>query len=209
MRIPQSFRYTHLPIMALGLAVACVEPVPEEIPSECGAAPAVLDDLLLVASRVALPPGGIVLADLPETDSRGAGHLAQYCTTCHALPHPQSHSATDWPSVVRRMWLRMDRIDPAFNVPIPNGAERLVMAEYLVENARKVRASELPAGNGRELFVSTCSRCHELADPSQHSPDDWVAVLRRMAGHMDEMLGYFLEPSDLQQIALYLQAVSQ
>ena len=209
MRIRRSLRYTHLPIMALGLAVACVEEVSEKIPSESRAAPAVLDDLLLAASRVALPPGGIVPADLPEADSWGAGHLVQYCTACHALPHPQSHSATDWPSVVRRMWLRMDRIDPAFNVPIPNGAERLVMAEYLVENALKVRASELPAGNGRELFVSTCSRCHELADPSQHSPDDWVAVLRRMAGHMDEMLGDFLEPSDLQQIALYLQSVSQ
>lgn len=209
MSIRRSLRYTHLPIMALGLAVACVEQVSEEIPSESGAAPAVLDDLLLAASRVALPPGGIGLADLPEADSPGAGHLAQYCTACHALPHPQSHSATDWPSVVRRMWLRMDRIDPAFNVPIPNGAERLVMAEYLVENALKVRASELPVGNGRELFVSTCSRCHELADPSQHSPGDWVAVVRRMAGHMDEMLGDFLEPSDLQEIALYLQSVSQ
>ena len=209
MSLRRSLRYTHLPIMALGLAVACVEQASEEIPSESGAAPAILDDLLLAASRVALPPGGIVLADLPEADSGGAGHLARYCTACHALPHPQSHSATDWPSVVRRMWLRMDRIDPAFNVPIPNGAERLVMAEYWVENALKVRASELPAGNGRELFVSTCSQCHELADPSQHSPEDWVAVLRRMAGHMDEMLGDFLEPNDLQQIALYLQAVSQ
>ena len=83
------------------------------------------------------------------------------------------------------------------------------MAEYLVENALKVRASELPAGNGRELFASTCSRCHELADASQHSPQDWVGVVRRMAGHIDEMLGGFLEPSDLQQIALYLQTVSQ
>ena len=67
------------------------------------------------------------------------------------------------------MWLRMDRIDPAFNVPIPNGAERLVMAEYLIDNALLVRISGLPAGAGRDLFVSTCSRCHELADPSQHS----------------------------------------
>jgi cytochrome c5 len=195
--------------MVLVLVTACVGQTPEEIPSESGAAPAVPDDLLLAASRVALPPTGIGSADLPEADSRGAGHLVQYCTACHALPHPQSHSATDWPSVVRRMWLRMDRIDPAFNVPVPNGAERLVMAEYLVANALKVLASELPAGNGRELFVSTCSQCHELADPSQHSPEDWVAVLRRMAGHMDEMLGDFLEPNDLQQIALYLQAVSQ
>ncbi len=207
MRIRRSFRYTHLSVMVLVLVTACVGQTPEEIPSESGAAPAVLDDLLLAASRVALPPGGIVPADLPEADSRGAGHLAQYCTVCHALPHPQSHSATDWPNVVRRMWLRMDRIDPAFNVPIPNGAERSVMAEYLVANALKVRASELPAGSGRELLVSTCSRCHELVDPSQHSPEDWVAVLRRMARHMDEVLGDFIEPSDLQQIALYLQSV--
>ncbi len=209
MRIPQSFRYTPMSVMALVLAAACVEQVPEESPSEGIARPLAADELLLAASRVALPPDGIVSADFPDPDSPGAHHIAQYCTACHALPHSQSHSATDWPSVIRRMWLRMDRIDPAFNVPIPNGGERMVMAEFLVVNALKVRTSELPAGNGRELFVSTCSRCHELADPSQHSPQDWVGVVRRMAGHMDEMLGDFLEPSDLQQIALYLQAVSR
>ena len=209
MGIPQSFRYTPMSVMALVLTAACVEQVPEESLSEGIARPLVADELLLAASRVALPPSGTVSADLPDPESPGAGHLVQYCTACHALPHPQSHSATDWPSVVRRMWLRMDRIDPAFNVPIPNGAERLVMAEYLVENALRVSASQIPAGEGRDLFVSTCSRCHELADPSQHSPEDWVGVVRRMAGHMDEMLGDFLEPSDLQKIVIYLQAVSR
>lgn len=209
MGIPQSFRYTPMSVMTLVLAAACVEQVPEESPSEGIARPLVADELLLAASRVALPPNGIISADLPDPESPGAGHLAQYCTACHVLPHPQSHSATDWPSVIRRMWLRMDRIDPAFNVPIPNGGERMVMSEYLVKNALRVSASQIPAGEGRDLFVSTCSKCHELADPLQHSPEDWVAVLRRMAGHMDEMLGDFLEPSDLQEIALYLQAVSR
>ena len=209
MRIPQSFRYTTMSIMALVLAAACVEQVPEESPTEGIARPLVADELLLTASRVALPPDGIVFADFPHPESPGARHIAQYCKACHALPHPQSHSATDWPSVVRRMWLRMDRIDPAFNVPIPNGGERLVMAEYLIDNALLVRTSVLPAGAGRDLFVSTCSRCHELADPSQHSAEDWVGVVRRMQGHMEGMLGEFMSQDDSWQITAYLQTASR
>lgn len=87
MSIRRSLRYIHLPIMALGLAAACVEQISEEIPSESAAAPAVLDDLLLAASRVALPPGGIGLADLPEADSPGRPSL-------RAVLHGMSRAST-------------------------------------------------------------------------------------------------------------------
>lgn len=209
MRIPQTFRYSPMSAMALALAAACVEQVPEESPSEGIGRPLVADELLLAASRVALPPNGIVSADLPHPESSAAQQVAQYCTACHALPRPQSHSATDWPGVIRRMWLRMDRIDASFEVPIPNGAERLVMSEYLIDNALRVRTSALPAGAGRDLFVSTCSRCHELADPSQHSPEDWAGVVRRMQGHMEGMLGEFMSQGDSRRITAYLQTASQ
>ncbi len=107
------------------------------------------------------------------------------------------------------MWLRMDRINPSFEVPIPNGAERLVMSEYLIDNAMLVRTSGLPVRADRDLFVSTCSRCHELADPSQHSAEDWAGVVRRMQGHIEGMLGEFMSQDDYRQITAYLQTVSQ
>ena len=34
------------------------------------------------------------------------------------------HSATDWPSVVRRMWLRMDRLPESLHVAVPDQGDR-------------------------------------------------------------------------------------
>lgn len=167
------------------------------------------DQLLLAATRVALPPVGTQIQDLPDPESQGAMDIGKYCSACHAIPSPMMHSATDWPSVARRMWLRMDRIEGRFDVPVPTPAERLVMLEYLLSNALVVRTSGLPDAPGRDVFVSTCSQCHELADPHQHSPEDWVSVVRRMTGHMEDMLGLFLTQEEFQQIVLYLGAASQ
>ena len=167
------------------------------------------DPLLLASSKIALPPPGITLADLPDAESPGAQGVGEFCTACHALPSPLMHSATDWPGVIRRMWLRMDRVSESFGIPVPSGAQRLAMVEYLVTNALTVREAGLPAGPGRDRFVETCSRCHQLADPRQHSSEDWVSVVRRMSGHIEEMLGDFLEPTKLEEIVLYLQRASQ
>ncbi len=202
--MPKLFTLT---LLAVSM-VACADGTPSrEGTGQAGTA--TFDELLLASARVALPPVGFSPADLPDPESAAAQQVARYCAACHALPSPQSHSATDWPGVIRRMWLRMDRIDPSFEVPIPNGAERLVMSEYLVDNALQVRTSGLPAGAGRDLFVSTCSRCHELADPSQHSAEDWAGVVRRMQGHMEGMLGEFMSQDDSRRITAYLQTTSQ
>lgn len=191
------------------LAVGCTGSSSSGDPGDSAAASSDPQGALLLASaRVALPPPGFSPADLPNPESQGAQNVGEFCTACHALPSPPTHSATDWPSVVRRMWLRMEEIDDSFGVPVPTGPQRLVMMEYLIENALQVRASSLPTGPGRDQFVATCSRCHELADPRQHSPEDWVAVARRMSGHIEQMLGDFLPPAEFQQIVLYLQAAS-
>jgi cytochrome c5 len=194
----------------LVLLAGCAERTPPvEESSRQQAGPPTSEDLLLAAARVALPPAGVTPADLPDPESAGAQHLVRYCTACHALPSPASHSATDWPGVVRRMWLRMDLIDPSYNVPVPNGAERLVLSDYLIANALQVRRAGLPAGAGRDLFVSTCGRCHELPDPSQHSPADWAEVVRRMQGHIETMLGETMSQTDSRRITAYLQSASQ
>lgn len=170
------------------------------------AAPAV-SPIFLAAAQAALPPAGFTAADLPDPNSAGAQLVAQYCQTCHSLPTPLMHSATDWPSVVRRMLLRMDRVAPDFKLQVPDAGQRIVLLDYMLANALKVSGATLPAGPGREAFARTCSRCHELPDPRQHSGSDWIVVVRRMNGHMEQMLGQTLPTDTRDQITNYLERI--
>ncbi len=145
------------------------------------------DKLLLAAVSIALPPEGIAPGDLPEPTSLGAQLLVKYCTQCHSLPAPSAHSATDWPSVARRMWLRMEWLPDSLGVKVPTNAERYEILQYLTVNALRVSGSELPAGRGREAFAQVCSRCHALPDPRVHSRADWAIVFARMERNMERM----------------------
>ncbi len=166
------------------------------------------DELLLASAKIALPPAGVGPEDLPAPNSQGALYLGKYCTACHELPSPNTHSSTDWPSIIRRMWLRMDRVAPTYEIPMPTSAERVVMARYVADNALKVSAAALPAAPGRDAFATTCSRCHEMPDPKQHPPQDWAGVVRRMAEHVESILGDTLARREIQRIVSYLETVS-
>jgi cytochrome c5 len=167
------------------------------------------DELLLASAKVALPPPGVGPQDLPDPNSAGAEYTQKYCVACHELPSPGTHSVTDWPVVLRRMWLRMDQVGLDFDVPIPTAAERVMLIRYLIDNALQVSEATLPEGPGRELFAETCSKCHDLPDPKQHGPDDWAAVVLRMMQRMEEMLEETLQQSEFQQIVLYVESASR
>jgi cytochrome c5 len=162
------------------------------------------DQLLLASAKVALPPEGVTPADLPDPQSSGAKYLQTYCMTCHSLPSPAMHSATDWPSVLRRMWLRMGLLESTYRVPEPDLGERVVLLDYLVGNALKVTTATLPDRPGRDEFQKTCSQCHELPDPHQHSSQDWFVVVRRMNDHMGTILGKQLTNAEIETITNYL-----
>ncbi len=185
----------------------------ETPPSQEGAAqsgePSAAEDLILAAARIGLPPPGMGPSDLPDPDSEGAQYLRQYCTACHALPSPGAHSATEWPSYMRRMWMRLDGLDPKYNVPVPPSGERVVLMRYLLENALEVSRADLPAGQGRQLFMAECSRCHELPNPRQHSAEDWPAVVIRMRQHSVQMLRRSPPQSEVQEVILYLERASR
>lgn len=132
--------------------------------------------------------------------------MGQFCAQCHNLPTPAMHSATDWPSIVRRMWLRMEWLPATLSVKVPTMAERFAMLDYLTTNALKVSAANLPAGAGRESFELVCSRCHALPDPRMHSPADWPAVFSRMQQNMERMKVAPLTRSQTSDILLYLQS---
>jgi len=166
------------------------------------------DELLLAAANVALPPPGVTAADLPEPNSKGAQLVGQYCGQCHNIPTPQMHSATDWPSIARRMWLRMELLPPTLGVKVPAAAERFVMLDYLNTNALKVSGSTLPPGAGREAFSQVCSRCHALPDPRVHSREDWATVYARMERNMERMKVPPPTREQTSDILLYLQMVA-
>lgn len=111
----------------------------------------------------------------------------QYCGQCHSLPTPMAHSATDWPSVARRMWLRMEMLPASLGVQVPTAAQRYSILTYLLANSLKVSGSVLPAGRGRDAFAAVCSQCHALPDPRVHSAEDWPAVYARMERNMERM----------------------
>ena len=178
---------------------------------ETGAPPASLsgsDQLLFAAASIALPPPGLSAADLPEPSSPGAQLVAQYCAQCHALPAPASHSATDWPGVVRRMWLRMEGLPASLGVNVPTIPERSALLDYLLANALRVSGATLPPGRGRDDFALVCSRCHALPDPRMHSPGDWPVVFARMERNMERMKSPPLRGTQTTDILVYLQSLA-
>jgi mono/diheme cytochrome c family protein len=161
--------------------------------------------LLLAAASVALPPEGIAPGDLPEPRSRGAQLVVAYCAQCHALPTPLAHSATDWPVVVRRMWLRMEWLPDSLRVQVPGSPERYEILRYLTNNALKVSGAVLPPGRGRDEFALVCSRCHALPDVRVHSAADWAIVYARMERNMERMKVAPPTGQQAQDILDYLQ----
>lgn len=166
------------------------------------------DALLLAATRIALPPPGITSADLAEPASPGARLVAQYCAQCHQLPSPLMHSATDWPRVVRRMWLRMDRLPGTFGIRTANEGERNTVLTYLMDHGLRVSGGELPPGRGREDFAAICSRCHALPDIRIHASGDWPAVFMRMERNMERMNVAPPTREQTDNILFYLQEVA-
>lgn len=199
-------------ILALGATLMACRPSPppdtagDSTQAVGGLTPA--DRLLLAAAKVALPPAGLAAGDLPEPASRGALLVVQYCGQCHALPTPAAHSATDWPSVSRRMWLRMEWLPTTLGVKVPTAAERFTINEYLITNALKVSGAGLPAGQGREEFSVVCSQCHALPDPRVHAAQDWPTVYARMERNMERMQVQPPGGSVSTDILLYLQTVA-
>ncbi len=171
-------------------------------------APSRSERLLLAAAEIALPPAGVQPADLPDPTSRGAQLEAKFCAQCHSLPAPTAHSATDWPGVARRMWLRMEWLPESLGVQVPAAAERYEILQYLAANALKVSGSVLPAGRGRETFALICSRCHALPDPRVHSPEDWAIVFARMERNMERMKVAPPTGSQPEEILAYLKSAS-
>lgn len=199
MRRPRSWL-----LMAWMVVVAACQGGPQ--PSASSASTLPREDLLiLMTSKTALPPATIAAGDLPAPNSPEAALLVKYCTQCHALPSPTMHASVDWPVVLRRMWLRMDRLPDSLGIQIPDPSERIAMLGYFNLHALRVSGATLPEGPGQETFSMVCSRCHALPHPRDHSPQDWPAVVTRQFENMDRMNVTRPTAEETEQILGYLR----
>ncbi|HEU5261504.1 MAG TPA: hypothetical protein VFU41_08800 [Gemmatimonadales bacterium] len=196
-------------LVAVGLAACREAPRGAAAPGAAAAQQVTRSEqLLLAAASIALPPDWIGPGDLPEPTSRGARLVVAYCRQCHALPTPRAHGATDWPVIVRRMWLRMEGLPEPLRVEVPTISERSEISAYLTANALKVSGAPLPPGKGREAFLAICSRCHAPPDPGLHSKEEWPVVLARVERNMKRMNVASPTGMESEDILAYLQTAA-
>lgn len=163
-------------------------------------------------------PEGIAAEELPDPESRGARLVARYCSSCHGIPSTRRHSAEDWEASARRMFRRMRHMDRMggmmgrmhrgrmSDVEAPTAAEERAILVYLQEHAmRGAQETDLPAGEGREVFADQCGRCHALPDPGQHTPEEWPAVVERMRENMRQMDVGGMSDGEAEHVVRYLQ----
>ncbi len=173
-------------------------------------------------------PEGIKASALPSPESEGARLTSFYCSQCHGIPSPASHSANDWIPVFRRMMLRSERSQNMGsmmggqmgnmmggrmpmgmqNAKLPSVEEQSIILSYLQEHALKtVSLADMPDpnGEGAHLFSQKCSRCHALPAPDLHTAAQWPAVINRMQAHMKITHLPELSDEEVSSIKSYLE----
>jgi cytochrome c553 len=189
------------------LAAGC-QPAADQPAATAGPGLSPNDQLILASARAAMPPEDFDVSTLPDAESADAKLMMSFCGQCHAVASPGTHSAVEWPVVVRRMWLRMEMLPESLSIRVPEVGERVRITSYLTANALKVSPENLPPGNGQAAFVEVCSRCHALPDPRIHTAKDWPAVFLRMEGNIQRMKVRGPTQEQTGQILTYLQEVA-
>lgn len=190
------------------LAAGC-QPAAEQPAAAAGPGLSPNDQLILASARAAMPPEDFDVSTLPDAESADAKLMMSFCGQCHAVASPGTHSAVEWPVVVRRMWLRMEMLPESLAIRVPEVGERVRITSYLTANALKVSPDNIPPGNGQAAFVEVCSRCHALPDPRIHTARDWPAVFLRMEGNIQRMKVRGPTQEQTGQILTYLQEVAR
>lgn len=190
------------------LAAGC-QPAAEQPAAAAGPGLSPNDQLILASARAAMPPEDFDVSTLPDAESADAKLMMSFCGQCHAVASPGTHSAVEWPVVVRRMWLRMEMLPESLAIRVPEVGERVRITSYLTANALKVSPDNIPPGNGQAAFVEVCSRCHALPDPRIHTAKDWPAVFLRMEGNIQRMKVRGPTQEQTGQILTYLQEVAR
>jgi cytochrome c5 len=153
-----------------------------------------------------LPPPGFDRENLPEPDSRSAGLMQAYCLQCHWMAAPQMHSAAEWGTLLRRMYVRAQTLGSRMGGPlttelvgsefamtgmgasiIPGAEDQDSLLAYVTRYALPVADPSEVAGPEAAQYVQTCSQCHETPSPTAHTPEEWDMLLIRMDSYFGVM----------------------
>ena len=160
-----------------------------------------------------LPPG-IAPEKLPEPNSLGAKLLQKYCIQCHDIFSPRMHSAEKWSSVFQRvswhmqMMPRGKKMGRMIQIETPSPQEGTELLTYLKRHSlhaadqSKLEHLDTPSGMA---FIQTCSQCHALPDPKQHTSQEWPGVTTRMNQNMQLMHKPLIQPKEEALIVQFLQ----
>lgn len=135
---------------------------------------------------------GLAPERLPDPDSKGAGLMVRYCSQCHNLPSPATHSQEEWPKVVERMDHHMGMMKGMGHremrrINRPTGEEKEIILRTLQAHGLKPFAAEAvpsPDSPGAKKFQAVCSRCHVLPDIRLHTKSEWPDGVDRMRMNM-------------------------
>lgn len=153
---------------------------------------------------------GITPADLPDANSEAAITYSRYCSQCHKLPSPGMHTANEWQKVVPRMVAKTRGHMTGMMSRTPSAEEQSRILAYLDAHAQQALDTasstlNLTTGAGK-LFQQTCSRCHALPAPTQHTSTEWPVVVARMKNNMQSMGKSIPPDDDMKMIIEFLQA---
>lgn len=92
--------------------------------------------------------------------------------------------------MMARMMSRRMGMMRAGEIMAPTAEEERAILEYLQSHALRPLPEATPPDLGDEaarLFARSCSRCHALPDPAQHTPEEWPSVVERMRDNKRRM----------------------
>lgn len=187
--------------------------------------PALAQDTQVWTRETLQMPRGTDPRNLPDPESSGAQLEAEYCSRCHGIPSPKSHSASDWVPILRRMILLMERSGSMGmmggrmgmmgnrrmgmqSTPVPDVSEQQELLSYLQSHSLKPFSGERNHGAQSKraaLFFQYCSKCHALPDPSQHTAAQWPEIVARMQKHIRDYKLKALSDQDAREISQYLE----
>ena len=93
------------------------------------------------------------------------------------------------------------------SVRAPSAEELEILLAYLQEHAQKPLTADYPDLNSPagHAFRGTCTQCHALPDPTQHTAAEWPAVVGRMQRNMAIMGKPVPNPATIREIVGFLQ----